>query len=122
MNGRFPIRWRRRVAADDIHRLAEVGSTARVPEGQLLIERGHHGAGLYVVLEGSVVVEAPERRRELGPGSCVGERALLSKDGRRTARVRALTDALVLAVSRIDVERLCREDPAFAARLAHRAA
>jgi voltage-gated potassium channel len=124
MRGRFRIPARRGDlrGEPDIRRLAAVGSEAYVPEGQLLIEHGHHGAGLYVVLVGSVVVEAPERRRELGAGSYVGERALLSRDGRRTARVRALTDSLVLAVSRVDFERLCREDPAFAARLARRAA
>jgi len=121
MRARFRTPWRRAgapVRGEDIRRLAAVGSEARVGRGQLLIERGHHGAGLYVVLDGSVVVEAPERTRELGPGSTIGERALLSPDGKRTARVRALTDARVLAVSRVDVEQLCQDDPAFAERLA----
>jgi CRP-like cAMP-binding protein len=48
----------------------------------------------------------------------IGERALLSADGMRTARVRALTHGVVLAVERAEVERLCAEDPAFAERLA----
>jgi CRP-like cAMP-binding protein len=64
------------------------------------------------------VVEAPEGARELGPGSVVGERALLSEDGTRTARVRALTHGVVVAVERAEVDRLCAEDPAFAERLA----
>lgn len=86
--------------------------------GQVLIERGKPGTGLYVVVDGQLVVEAPEGTRELGPGAVVGERALLSPDGLRTARVRALTDGVVVAVDRAEVDRLCAEDSAFAERLA----
>ena len=86
--------------------------------GKVLIERGKPGTGLFVVREGTLVVEAPEGMRELGPGAVIGERALMSPDGRRTARVRALTDGVVLAVERAEVDRLCAEDLAFAERLA----
>ena len=86
--------------------------------GQVLIERGKPGTGLYVVVDGQLVVEAPEGTRELGPGAVVGEQALLSPDGLRTARVRALTDGVVVAVDRVEVDRLCAEDSAFAERLA----
>jgi CRP-like cAMP-binding protein len=103
---------------DDLRKLEAVGSELRFGAGQMLIERGKPGAGLYVVVEGQLVVEAPEGTRELGPGSVVGERALLSADGMRSARVRALTHGVVLAVERAEVERLCAEDSAFAGRLA----
>jgi CRP-like cAMP-binding protein len=66
----------------------------------------------------SVVVEAPDQTRELGPGSVVGERALLFPDGKRTARVRAKTRVRVLAVARAEFERLCARDPGFELRLA----
>jgi CRP-like cAMP-binding protein len=84
----------------------------------VLIERGKPGTGLYVVVEGQIVVEAPEGTREFGPGAVVGERALLSEDGLRTARVRALTHGIVLTIERAEVDRLCAEDPGFADRLA----
>lgn len=103
---------------DDLRRLEAAGSELSFGAGQLLIERAKPGTGLYVVLEGQIVVEAPEGTRELGPGSVVGERALLSEDGTRTARVRALTYGRVVAVPRAEVDRLCAEDPAFAERLA----
>lgn len=103
---------------DDLRRLKEVGSDLAFAAGKVLIDRGQPGAGLFVVVEGKLVVEAPEARRELGPGAVFGERALLSADGLRTARVRALTDGVVLAVDRGDVDRLCAEDPEFADRLA----
>lgn len=86
--------------------------------GKVLIERGKPGTGLFVLLAGKVVVEAPEGTREIGPGAVVGERALLSADGTRTARVRALTDGVAVAVERVEIDRLCAEDPAFAGRLA----
>jgi CRP-like cAMP-binding protein len=106
------------VDEDDLDRLREVGSALTFSAGQVLIERGKPGAGLFVVVEGHLAVEAPEGTRELGPGSIVGERALLSADGVRTARVLALTDGVVLAVERPEVDRLCAEDSAFAERLA----
>jgi CRP-like cAMP-binding protein len=106
------------VDEDDLRKLEAVGSELSFGSGQMLIERGKPGTGLYVVVEGRIVVEAPEGTRELGPGAVVGERALLSEDGTRSARVRALTYGKVLAVDRAEVDRLCAEDPAFAERLA----
>jgi CRP-like cAMP-binding protein len=105
------------VDEDDLRRLEAVGSEVAFAAGQVLIERGKPGTGLYVVVEGDLLVEAPEGNRELGPGAVVGERALLSADGTRSARVRALTPGVVLAVERETIDRLCAEDPAFAERL-----
>jgi CRP-like cAMP-binding protein len=102
---------------DDLRLLETVGAEVDVSAGRVLIEPGQHGAGLYVVLEGTVLVEATEGTRELGPGAVIGERALLSADGTRTARVRAKSDVHVLAVDRIAFERLCADDAAFAHRL-----
>jgi CRP-like cAMP-binding protein len=105
------------VNAEDLRKLQAAGTESAIDAGCVLIERGQYGSGLYVVLEGTVVVEAPEGERELGPTTIVGERALLSEDGLRTARVRASTDVRVLAVDRLDFERLCAEDPALARRI-----
>ena len=102
---------------DDLQRLEAVGSRVEFPAGKVLIEHGQPGTGLYVVVDGSVVVEAPESEHELGPGSVVGERALVAEHARRTARVRALTDCVVLAVDRAEIDRICSEDAGFAERL-----
>jgi len=101
----------------DLQRLEAVGSRVQFPAGKVLIEHGQPGTGLFVVVEGRVHVEAPESERELGPGSVVGERALVAEHGTRTARVRALTDCVVLAVDRAEVDRLCADDPGLAERL-----
>lgn len=103
---------------DDLQLLETVGAETAVAAGQVLIEPGQHGAGLYVILAGTVLVEAPEGTRELGPGAVIGERALLSADGTRTARVRATTDVRVLAVDRVEFERLCTDDDELAGRVA----
>ena len=103
---------------DDLRLFETVGAETTVAAGQVLIERGQPGAGLYVILEGTVVVEAVEGALEFGPGAVIGERALLSADGLRTARVRTLSDIRVLAVQRADFDRLCADDPELAGRLA----
>jgi CRP-like cAMP-binding protein len=103
---------------DDLKRLETVGSMVSFTAGKVLIERGKPGTGLFVLLAGNLVVDAPEATQELEPVAVIGERALLSPDGARTARVRALTDGVVLAVERVEIDRLCAEDPAFAERLA----
>lgn len=102
---------------EDLRLFETVGTENAVAAGQVLIERGQPGAGLYVVLEGTVVVEAPEGALEFGPGAVIGERALLSADGLRAARVRTLSDVRLLAVDRADFDRLCADDPELAGRL-----
>jgi CRP-like cAMP-binding protein len=104
---------------DDLRKLEAAGTTLSFGSGQVLIERGTPGTGLYVVVEGEIAVETPDEGLiELGPGSVVGERAIFSEDGLRQARVRALTHSVVVAVDRAAVERLCAEDAEFAERLA----
>jgi len=103
---------------DHLRALTSGRAEVEVAAGQLLIERGAFGAGLYVIVDGSAVVELKGRTRELSPGSVVGERALLSPDGLRTARVRARTDLRVVAVPRSELERLCAEDPHLCEQLA----
>ncbi len=108
--------------ADDLRRLEAAGTPAEIPAGQVLVERGQYGSGVFVILEGTVVVEAPEGQLPFGPGSVIGERALLSEHGQRAARVRATSDLRVVAVDRAEFELLCADDPSLAQRLADAAA
>lgn len=103
---------------DDLRLLESVGHETEITAGHVLIERGQHGTGLYVILEGTVRVEAPEGTLDLGAGTCVGERALLSADGKRTARVLATSNCRLLAVERGEFDRLCGDDPGLAQRVA----
>ena len=104
---------------DDVQldRLAAATSEFDAPAGQALIERGKPGAGIFVLEQGQAIVEAPEGRREIGPGDVFGERSLLGDDIERTARVRAQTDVRCLAIGRPEIERLLAEDPRLADKL-----
>ena len=102
---------------DQLDRLAGAAAEFDAAAGQLLIERGAPGAGMFVLETGQAVVETPEGERELGPGDIFGERALIEDEQRRTARVRARTDVRCLAIQRAEIDRLAVETPRFAERL-----
>jgi CRP-like cAMP-binding protein len=76
-----------------------------VPAGRVIIEFGQTGSGLFVITSGTVIVDAPEGTRELGPGESFGEIALETDGGARTARVRAKTDVKLVAIDRVEFER-----------------
>jgi CRP-like cAMP-binding protein len=64
--------------------------------GATLVEQGERGDELFLLLDGTLTAEVDGRAlAELGPGSIVGERALLEgpprADTRRTATLRAKT-------------------------------
>lgn len=109
-----------------IDRLVGLGSEAEVPAGQVLIEAGREGSGLFVIEEGTVLIEKGSQVRECGPGEVVGELSLLT-DEVRSARVQAKTPCRVLAISRAHFWKLLEEEPAMAlsmlrvlaSRLAH---
>ena len=74
---------------DAIARAAAIAGIDEHAKGSVLIERGLPGAGLFVILDGTVAVELQHRTVELGPGEFVGELSLLSEHTTRSARVRA---------------------------------
>jgi CRP-like cAMP-binding protein len=102
---------------DALERLAEVATEVEAQPDQVLVQPLQAGTGMYFVLTGTVEVEAREGWRELGPGDFFGELALLTDDGRRTARCRAKTDVRCLAFDRAAFEDLVREHPDIAATL-----
>jgi cyclic nucleotide-binding protein len=80
----------------------------RVKEGKTLVEQGSAGDELYLLLNGVLVVEVDgEKLAELGPGTVLGERAVL-EGGTRSATLRAVTECKVASISsdRIDREKL----------------
>src|SRR6476659_10217831 len=85
---------------DALERLAEAATEVVAQPDQVLVEPLQAGTGMYFVVKGIVEVEAREGWRELGPGNFFGELALLTDDGRRTARCRAKTQVRCLAFNR----------------------
>src|SRR5689334_10433377 len=96
---------------DALERLAAVATEVGAQPNQVLVEPLQAGTGMYFVLDGTIEVEAREGWTELGPGDFFGELALLTDDGRRTARCRAKTAVRCLAFDRAAFEDLVREHP-----------
>jgi CRP-like cAMP-binding protein len=96
---------------ETLERLAGSFSEVEIPPNQVLIEPRTPGAGLFVICDGTVEVEAHGLQRELGPGEVVGEISLVEEDGLRRARVVAKTKLTCLAVDRTEFERILSEEP-----------
>ncbi|MGH3038390.1 MAG: cyclic nucleotide-binding domain-containing protein [Gaiellaceae bacterium] len=81
----------------------------RLDAGDTLVEQGEEGEELFLLLDGVLVAEAAgEELGEFGPGSILGERALL-EDGIRQATLRARTRCRVVVVSPSLIERRVRK-------------
>lgn len=101
----------------DLDHLAEAVNEVEVPAGQLLVQPGTAGTGMFFIAEGTAVVETKREAIELGPGQFFGELALISSDATRTARVRAKTPLRCLALDRASFRSLVSEHPDVAASL-----
>jgi CRP-like cAMP-binding protein len=100
---------------DALERIVAASSELEVPAGQVLIRGDDPGAGMFVIEEGTVVVEAPGGQTiDLGPGEFVGELSLLVPESTRVARVRAKTLVRCLAIDRATLDALLDSEPRFA--------
>ena len=96
--------------------LAGCMTSFEAPAGQVLVEIGQPGSGLFVIQDGEVQVELNGRVVTRGPGDFFGEIALLT-DRPRTARVRATTSVRCWALARKDFVRLLEDHPTIAVRM-----
>jgi CRP-like cAMP-binding protein len=104
-------------------RIAQAMGEASFRAGHVLIEPRTTGAGLFVLEEGTVVVEPRNSEpRELGAGEVVGELALLMREGVRTARVQAKTDVRCLTLDRRSLHEALEDEPQLAIALLETAA
>ncbi len=106
-----------RLGDDGLRAVAEAVNEVEVPAGQLLVQPGTAGTGMFFIAEGTAVVETKRDEIELGPGQFFGELALMSEDATRTARVRAKTELRCLALDRASFRSLVAEQPEVAASL-----
>jgi CRP-like cAMP-binding protein len=96
--------------------LAGCVTSFEAPAGQVLVEFGQPGSGLFVIQDGEVQVELNGRVVTRGPGDFFGEIALLT-DRPRTARVRATMGVRCWALARKDFARLLEDHPTIAVRM-----
>jgi CRP-like cAMP-binding protein len=98
-----------------LRRVEAVVVELEIGAGQTLARADDPGSGMFVIEEGTVVVEGRgEHVIELGPGEFVGELALLVPESIRAARVRAKTDVRCLAIGRPEFEQLLEDEPRIA--------
>lgn len=97
-----------------LERVAAIATEFEAPKGQVLIEKGQAGTGLFIIEEGTARVElAGGGRLEHGPGSFFGELAVLA-DTPRNARVMVASDMRGLAIRRNDLIQLLESNPSMA--------
>lgn len=101
------------VGDDGLRTILDCANEFTAPPGQVLAEVRMPGAGLFVIEEGTVVVEVPGHHIELGPGESFGELSLLT-DHERAARVRAKSEIKCLAISRHDFQSILASEPGLA--------
>jgi MFS family permease len=83
-------------------KLARAATPLPLAAGETLMRAGERGDAFYVLLDGALrVTDEGLALRDLGPGDCCGEIALM-RDVPRTATVEAVTDARLLVVHRPD--------------------
>lgn len=99
---------------DALAHIASAATEFECPPSYVLTERGHPGAGLFIIEEGTVSVHLPSGGYlGRGPGDFVGELALLT-DTPRTARVSCASHVRGLAISRADFAGLLVRQPSIA--------
>lgn len=95
-----------------LEKIARTANEFEAPAGQVLIEPRTAGSGMFVLLEGTAMVDLRgSRSYDVNPGECFGELALLSSAGSRLARVRAKTPVRCLAIARNDFVSMLAAEP-----------
>jgi CRP/FNR family cyclic AMP-dependent transcriptional regulator len=95
--------------------LSSLATEVAVPAGTVLLQPGQEGQGLFVILDGEVVVELPGGTHvTCAAGEFIGELSLLVDGLVHTGRVRAKTPVNCLAISRDDFARLLDTYPQIA--------
>jgi CRP-like cAMP-binding protein len=97
-----------------LQRLAATAGELTSAAGQIIALEGDPGSGMFVILDGTALVEWRGGSVELGPGAFFGELTVLAPGGTRIARVRAATEMRCLAISRDEAVELIESEPAVA--------
>ena len=102
---------------ETLRRVVDSATEFEAASGHVLVQPNMAGAGLFVIEEGTVTVQLPDRSLELGPGAFFGELALLTEDATHSARASAATQLRCLAIGRDDFDALLEDQPRLAIRM-----
>ena len=101
------------LSEEGLTRVSTEATEVTAAPGQTLALAGDIGSGMFVLLDGSVVVELQGGDIEVAAPDFVGELALLLPDGGRVGRVRAKTEVHCLSLCRADFDALIESEPSF---------
>lgn len=108
---------------EQLHDLRRLMVRSREAAGTPLMRRGERGDELVVLLEGTVEVRRDGAvLAHLGPGSYLGEIALIDERAVRTADVVAVTPVTIAYLGRREFAQLFASSPEFALAILHAAA
>jgi CRP-like cAMP-binding protein len=105
------------LSAAGLERVSRTCGELEAPDGQVLALPDDPGSGMFVILDGSVVVEVRSGSFRLGEGEVFGELALFAPDAARVARVRAAGPVRCLAIPREEALALVESEPKLALAL-----
>jgi CRP-like cAMP-binding protein len=94
-------------------RIAKLASTKRFAPGSPLVRAGGPANAFYVIFDGSVRVDTPDRAIELHAGDFFGEMALIDGEP-RSATVVAVGDVYVMVISRAKFLKMLEGEPKIA--------
>jgi CRP/FNR family cyclic AMP-dependent transcriptional regulator len=102
----------------ELRHIARIADELDLPAGKVLIREGERGREFFVIINGEVEVRRKGRKMAtLGPGSFVGDMALLSKIP-RVATVTAATPLDVLVITDRAFITLLEKTPAMGVKVA----
>ncbi len=102
----------------ELQQIASIADELDLPAGRVLIAEGERGREFFVLVAGEVEVRRKGRKlATLGPGSFVGEIALLSHVP-RTATVTSLTPVDILVITDRAFLALVEKQPGIAVKVA----
>jgi len=101
----------------ELQAVSKATDEVTLPAGKTLCEQGAVGREAFVIVSGTAEVRRNKRKvATIGPGSCVGELALLDHKP-RTASVLAATDLTVLVIGAREFAGIVDEIPSIAHKL-----
>lgn len=104
-------------SADELARVRDMAENVSAEAGAVLMEQGDVGQEAFVICSGQAGVFVNGHRvAAIGPGSAVGEMALLDRHP-RSATVKALTDLELLSFDSDRFQELLESMPKAAARV-----
>ena len=103
------------LTSDELDAVAEICNERHLARGEVLASQGAPGDEFFVVTDGFLEISvagqdaASQVLVNLGKGQIIGEMALIDQ-GPRSATVRAVSDAMVQVIRRVDFEDLCNRN------------